>query len=258
MKVLILGGTGFLGQGLVAFCQRENISCDVVNRSNYSQFKGRSCDVLINANGNSKKYIADQDPILDFELSVISVLNSLHDFHFKKYVFISSIAVYNNARRQKQNTEKTPLNIAKQSHYGFHKYCAEQLVQHYCPSWMILRLGGLIGPGLKKGPVFDLWHKAPLWVHPESRFQFVDTREVARMIFALLKKKVDRQIYNICGRGTVTISELARFMDREAGSFDKPKEVWNINSDKAHKKSRLPKTIEAVTRFVQECRARPA
>ena len=57
-------------------------SCDndEINRENYNRYLGSRADILINANGNSKKYLAQEDPILEFEKSVLSVKKSLEDF----------------------------------------------------------------------------------------------------------------------------------------------------------------------------------
>ena len=52
---------------------------------------GMHFDAIVNANGNSKKYLAEQDPQLDYEMSVESVSRSLADFRFETYVFISSV-----------------------------------------------------------------------------------------------------------------------------------------------------------------------
>jgi hypothetical protein len=58
---------------------------------------GESFDIFINANGNSKKYWANQNPLLDFDVSVTSVYKTLFDFKFKKYIYLSSLDIFKNS-----------------------------------------------------------------------------------------------------------------------------------------------------------------
>ena len=58
-----------------------------IGRDNYQKFRGQSCDLLINANGNSKKFLADDDPAAEFDASVASVLRNFVDFPAKRATF---------------------------------------------------------------------------------------------------------------------------------------------------------------------------
>ena len=87
MLIAVLGGRGMLGSDLVKFLG-EFYKVIAIDKENYSQYLGKSFDVLINANGNSRKFWADQNLFLDFEASTISVYKSLFDFKFKKYIYI--------------------------------------------------------------------------------------------------------------------------------------------------------------------------
>lgn len=92
--IFILGGRGFVGSAFVRYCQQNRLEHTVIDRANYAEFIGHSCDVLINANGNSKKFLAHQQPLQDFDASVRSVRASLIDFHAALYIYLSSCDVY--------------------------------------------------------------------------------------------------------------------------------------------------------------------
>ena len=74
MKIFLLGGEGFVGKGFVDFFIKNGISYNVINRKNYKDFLGKKCDLFINANGNSRKYISSKNPILDYDLYYVKKL----------------------------------------------------------------------------------------------------------------------------------------------------------------------------------------
>lgn len=59
IKIFLLGNKGFLG----SFLEKDlNLNFDVygINRKNYSKYLNKKCDIFINANGNSKKFLAEK------------------------------------------------------------------------------------------------------------------------------------------------------------------------------------------------------
>ncbi len=185
LRVCLLGSTGFVGSAFANIFQREGIDFHGIHSRNYEQYIGTEYDILINTNGSSTKYLADKNPRLDFTLNVRSVVDSLHDFKFRLYVYLSSIDVYNNVSDPSQNHEEVPIDSVKLSNYGFHKYLAELAVRKYAVDWLIFRLGGMVGKGLKKNPIFDLIHGQPLRVHPDSAYQYINTDDVARFVWQI-------------------------------------------------------------------------
>ena len=61
----ILGGTGMLGSDLVTILKKY-FKVVPITKLNYSKCVGKSFDILINANGNSRRYWANQNPVEDF------------------------------------------------------------------------------------------------------------------------------------------------------------------------------------------------
>jgi len=208
-KVIILGGRGFLGSALCAEAAQRGWEVLPIGRDDYDNYVGTACDLLINADGNSKKYLAEGDPNLDFDLSVRSVARSLHDFHPRLYTYLSSIDVYPNKSNPSYNHEEVPIVPNKISTYGFHKFLAEQLVRHTAPAWIIFRLGGFVGAGLKKNSIYDMLHGQPLRVHPDSRYQYMNSATMAAIVFRLVEGNHVNSIYNLTGEGTVSLREIA-------------------------------------------------
>lgn len=252
---LVIGAKGFIGSAVSAEAAARGYAVTAVDLDNYEASKGAEADLLINAAGNSRKFIDDQDPVKGYELSVTSVMNVLHDFRFKFYVQLSSGAVYPDEGDPRKNNEETLLQPSKMTRYGFHKCLAEQLVQHYAPKHLIVRMGGFVGPGLKKNALFDLLTGGPLFVHPDSEFQYMDTRDLAKAVFTLCEGAAGKEtLLNLSARSTVSVRKAAAWAGRELPeeSLSRPKVRAELNVDKAARIITLPETAETVRRFIDE------
>ncbi len=252
---LVIGAKGFIGSAVSAEAMARGYAVSPVDLDNYKAAKGMKADLLINAAGNSRKFVDDQYPMKGYELSATSVMQTLHDFHYAFYIQLSSGAIYPREDDPHQNSEMTPLSPATMSRYGFHKWLAEQLVQHYAPRHLIVRLGGFVGPGLKKNAVYDLLSGNPLFVHPNSEFQYMDTRDLGKAIFELYEGTADSaMLLNLSAKGTVSIRQIAGWagikLPKEA--FDCPIVRAELNVNKAAQILTLPETRETVCQFIEQ------
>lgn len=252
---IILGGKGFVGSAIVAEARQRGYRTTVVDKDEYAGAIGTSCDLLINANGNSKKYLATQDPGQEFDLSVRSVLRSLHDFKTNHYVHLSTIDVYPNHQDPAANTEDTPIDEKALSPYGFHKYLSEKMVRYYASRWTIVRMGGFVGPGLWKNSIYDLLAGANLKVHPDSVYQYLHTIDLARLLFDLIGSAPSREIWNISGAGLVSLRNVASWIPHAQLPEDVsklPKEHYEISTRKIETQVSLPRSMDTVKKFVQD------
>ena len=252
---LVIGAKGFIGSAVAAEAVARGYAVSAVDLDNNKDFQGLETDLLINAAGNSRKFIDDQDPVKGYELSVTSVMQALHDFRFRFYVQLSSGAIYPDEGNPRENSEETPLQPSKMTRYGFHKWLAEQLVRHYAPRHLIVRMGGFVGPGLKKNALFDLLTGGPLFVHPDSEFQYMDTRDLAKALFELCEETTGEEtLFNLSARGMVSVRQAATWAGRELPeeSLSRPLINAELNVAKAARIVTLPETGETVRRFIRE------
>ena len=126
----IIGSGGMLGSDLARFF---NTKFDVVpiDKKNYQTHIGRSFDIVINANGNSKRFWANQNPLDDFFASSVSVYQSILDFPCDLYIYISSPDVYEDHTDPNHAKENIGSNPEKLQPYGFNKYLSELIVKNY-------------------------------------------------------------------------------------------------------------------------------
>lgn len=225
-----------------------------VTRANYDVCKGMSCDLLVNANGNSKKFLARENPPLDFDLSVRSVHAALHDFKAGRVVHLSTIDVYSDTRDPANNAEDCVIEEERLSPYGFHKLMAERLVRYYAKSWLVMRMGGFVGPGLRKNSIFDLLHGQPLRVHPDSAYQYLDSRKLAEFVFDLADRVPGNETINCAGDGLISVREIARLIPGAVPpeNVAAGPERYEVNIRKLAGFVRVPRTAETVANFVSE------
>lgn len=248
----ILGGNGFVGSAYARQLEMQGFPYAVIGKSNYAQYVGRTCDVLINANGSSSKRLAEADPALDFQLNVESVRRSLSDFRFETYVFLSSGDVYPDCSSPETTQESTAIDPSLQSTYGFHKYLAELYVRHEARRWLIVRQGGFVGPGMMKNAIFDVLYGDRVWVQPNSCFQFIHTDDSAKIVLSQVEK-VDNRIANLSGSGTISVAEMGELASKELIIDSTAREVrCHMSMDYFDSLSEvaIPSTRHTVTEFI--------
>ncbi|ABZ83432.1 nad-dependent epimerase/dehydratase domain protein, putative [Heliomicrobium modesticaldum Ice1] len=249
--IFILGGNGFVGSAFVRWCEEQQRPYVNITRDNYKDYVGQRCDVFVNANGNSKKFLAAKEPMSDFALSVESVRRSLEDFHYGVYVYLSSCDVYPDCSTSDANSEDTVIDVRQQSPYGFHKYLAEQCVRHRAEKWLILRMGGFVGPNLKKNPIYDILHGGPLWVDPESELQFLPTDEMPRIVTRILEAGRTNETFNTCGRGVVKLSDVMKRSGRHVNVVEEAARVrYEVNVSKLSRIFDIPESSASVQNYI--------
>jgi len=250
---IVLGARGFIGSAIVRVAGQQGFTVIPVEYDSYEGCIGASADILINANGNSKKYLATQEPETDFDLSVRSVSRSLTDFSFGVYVHLSSMEVYADRGDSARNTETTPIDPTRLTPYGLHKYMAELLVQQRAPQSLVIRMGGFVGRGLRKNSIYDLLTGGNLFVHPDSSYQYIETDDLADIVFRLLADG-HRGTFNLTGDGNESLRDVAKQIpscNLDSVNTHKQPEHCCLNIDKIKGLYDIPATGDTVERFIR-------
>jgi nucleoside-diphosphate-sugar epimerase len=185
-------------------------------------------------------------------MNALATLGFLHGMKCRHYVHLSTVEVYNDRSSENATREDVAIDPALLSNYGFSKYCGELVAKRYAKSWLILRLAGMVGPNMKKGPAYDMLHDGKLYLSEKSRLHFMDTREVARIAMLLCERGKWGETYNVAGRGALALSEFAKVAGVTLSSSGKEEISFGISTAKLEKECEVPTSEEAVRAFAGE------
>ncbi len=222
-----------------------------IHKENYHTHVGSSFDIVVNANGNSKRFWANSHPVEDFIASTESVYKSIVDFRYGVYVYISSSDVYHDHTSPRYTKENALIRLHVLTPYGLHKYFSELLIQKYVKNYLILRSSMILGKNLKKGPFYDIARRTPLYITKDSRLQLITTHEVANIIRFLLNKGIYGHVFNIGGRGSFSFHDIETYVQTPVRySPDSEKQEYEMSVAKIRKLYPLKTSKEYLLEFL--------
>ncbi len=216
MAIAIIGAAGFAG----SFLSRRfrATGAEVVSVKRTTPLPTHHLDVVIDCNGDARRFWADENPSASFAASVTSVAERVVNLSCGRYVYLSSIDVYGALRGDRAAArEDAVIPSAGLDTYGFHKLLAERVVMFHNTAPLVLRLGTLLGPGLRKNPVYDAMNGAPIRQTPDSTLSLVTLDAVADVLEALLPRGATG-IFNVTGNASITVEAMLRTVARHRGT----------------------------------------
>ncbi len=143
----LVGFTGYVGSTLFnQYCFGE-----LINSENISLIDGRMYDLLVCAAAPAQKWIANRDPLADRQ-NIDCLIAHLETVTCQTFILISTVDVF---KTPIGVDEDTPVDEQGLHPYGLHRRLLEQFVQSHFANHLIVRLPGLVGPGLRKNVIFD-------------------------------------------------------------------------------------------------------
>ena len=253
--IFLIGGKGLIGSAFSRLFIKKKIKFKIITRKNKKKNFGKSCDVLIDCNGNGSKRKANNNPFFDFESSVKSVVKNLNKIKFNKYIYISTIYTYANISSKKSTIEIKQNKNDKISPYGLNKRIAELYVKKLSPSYLIFRLPFIIGPGLKRNSVYDLTHFKKTYYTFNSQINWIHADTVAKIVVNLLNKKVLNQTFNLASKNSISIKKimnLCKLKKKDIIETNRTFEKTYINCNKIKKYVSLPNSTSEVRKYISE------
>jgi 2'-hydroxyisoflavone reductase len=244
-RLLVLGGTGFIGPHIVEAALAKNWEVTLFNRGKtrpelfpdveklqgdrdgkLDALKGRDWDAVIDNSGYVPRIVKDSATLLAD--------------HVQQYVFVSSISAYDESIYGKRGIVETdkvatmpdPTVERVMEFYGALKALCEQAAEAALPGRVTnVRPGYIVGPG-DPTDRFTYW---PLRVErggelvapgtPNDPIQYIDARDLAAWIINAVEQK-HVGVYNLCGPvEPTTIGALLQTCIEVTGNKE-AKPVW--------------------------------
>lgn len=171
-KIIILGGSGFLGKSLLNRLKKENFQVKTMIHTNdvkaiTEKFKGNILsksfidsdiskgDIVINLVG---QYSGNISNFINLNIvGGVNILNSCVKKKVSQVILISTINVYGENIVRPSKEIDTPIT---EESYGLIKFATEKIYEHYSKVFgldvTILRLSHIYGPDKKSGIISDL------------------------------------------------------------------------------------------------------
>ncbi len=164
MENALIGYSGFVGSTLL-----NQVQFSALYRStNIHEIENRKFNLVVCAGAPAQKWIANREPAEDRK-KIDTLINHLRTIQCKTFVLISTVDVFKNPVNV---DESTPVEEQGLQPYGLHRRLLEKFVeQHF--HHLIVRLPGLVGPGLRKNVIFDFQNNNNLQaIESRGVFQF--------------------------------------------------------------------------------------
>ena len=238
MKILIIGGNGFIGRSLAEyFCKTHDVT--VLDKhivpDNTSQCACIQCNIL---NDSEVLNAAIKDADLVYHLaspvgihSIDTHCNSfLHDMmrinlavfsavkeHNKKIIFFSTSEVYGNCDDARE-TDDCSIGNPNTPRWGYAsgKLTSEFLCKSLCEQSIVLRPFNICGAGDDKGVLYKMiyaaFHSQDITIHGDGHQtrSLCDIRDLVTFVDALNRQSFTGEIYNIGNaNNVVSMNELA-------------------------------------------------
>jgi dTDP-4-dehydrorhamnose reductase len=210
----LIGFSGFVGSTLLKQAPFESL----YRSTNIGEIEGKSFDMVVCAGAPAQKWIANREPEADRQ-KIEGLIANLKSMTCKTFVLISTVDVFKNPLGVDEDTAVDESGLHA---YGLHRRLLEKFVESHFPRHLIVRLPGLVGPGLRKNVIYDFLN--------DNNLHAIDSRGVFQF-YPMVNLWYDIQIALNAGLKLVHLTaEPISVADVSEHGFGRPFEQTQANS----------------------------
>ena len=147
MNNALIGFSGFVGSTLLKQAKFESL----YRSTNIQDIEGQVFDTVVCAGAPAQKWIANKEPEADLQ-KIEGLIAHLKKVQCKTFALISTVDLF---KSPIDVDERTTIEEEGLHAYGLHRRLLEKFVESHFEKHLIVRLPGLVGPGLRKNVIFD-------------------------------------------------------------------------------------------------------
>ena len=277
MKIAVTGGSGFIASHVVDHLiaagyevvvidhrvrphrhdvQFEDI--DILNLSALIQAT-KGCDYIFHLAAVSNVNYAHKYPVYTVDLNITGTANvleaaRLHEIH--RVFFASTVWIYTGTRGNGLLGEEEPFYLPDAGHiYTTSKIASEMIIHNYWQLYQqpftILRYGIPYGPRMREELVIPIFIRKALKGEPiviegdGSQYRnYVYIDDLARAHVLAMSAQAENQVYNLEGSEKISITDVARTIDKVLGGGVKIEHMPARPGDYAGKEISAKKVLE--------------
>ena len=225
MNILLTGPEGNFGSEFLRQASKSHVQVASVGRGDWVQIgdKLASADIVVHAASDLRTSAsAEPSRLLDSNvMSTALLLEAARDQRVKRFVFLSSCAVYGEDMRTEEDSLCCPITIN-----GISKHLNEKLVAEFCGAndiqYQILRVFNSYGAN-DRFSIFSklkraLQTKSAFTLNNDGRMQrdFIHIADVASVVLNLAAIRISHTHLNI---GTGVATKVSTLVDKVAEQF---------------------------------------
>jgi nucleoside-diphosphate-sugar epimerase len=229
MRVLVTGAYGNLGKHICTLARKRGFVVVPVGREEFSNIGDlvSTADAVIHAAGNIKDdFVKSPQNFVYDNLGVTAdLLEACKPPSIRRFIFISSCAVYGHSATSQENEQVVPVNLN-----GNFKSLSEKMVTSYCLEHSIvfsnLRLFNLYGGADEFSIVERLMRSVidgkelKLKNNGKSSRDFIHVEDAAGIILRTLSLKHVPSIINVGTGGATKIKKLVEYVSQNFGEVN--------------------------------------
>lgn len=200
MRDALIGHTGYVGSTLNA----QHAFAGLFRSTNVHELAGASFDTVYCAGAPGQKWVANANPQDDAD-NLARLMGALGRVRCERIVLLSTVDVF---AVPQGVVEGDATDSERAGGYGRNRRALESFVQDTFAAAHVVRLPGLVGPGLRKNALYDLRHRRRLeTLRPDASFQFYPMGRLWRDLEAVQRHNLPL-VHLACA--PVTLGQLAR------------------------------------------------
>lgn len=223
----LIGHTGFVGSSLL----RQHAFGKCYRSTDIHEIRGQQFDTVVCAGVPAKKWIADRDPEADLANIQLLAEQINQIGTVENFILISTVDVYPTPVGV---DEETPIDAKRATSYGRNRRWLEEFVLSRFRHANVVRLPGLVGPGLKKNIIFDLHNNNNISaIDSRGAFQFYPMVNLWRDLLVAVKHEMTVVNFSAEPISVADVAKLGFNMDFAQQLEGRTPAIYDMHSSRA-------------------------